>query len=408
MANKKKRTGRTKPQAKNIPSPSAEPRRWQKKQWMILGGSVLGVLVIAAAVLWLVLHGYLTKINYSDGQTAPDVTAAELTEPAGPGSPDAGEEDAGTAVTRTAEDPTAAAGAEGQTAETVPAEPAETEEERKLREAEESLAEITTILLIGSDTRVSGQAGRSDSMMLLTINRKTETISLTSLLRDMYVAIPGRGDRRINSAFSMGGAALLEETVEKNFDVNIDYYATIDFYAFIRAIDALGGIRLDISRDEFYGVNHAISKYNKDLRLPFGTGYLTEYGENVLLDGTQALGYARNRQFKDGDFSRTEHQRHLMTVLYDRVKNAGLSELDALLNAFLPGITTNIPESQMLSWMLLMRKFLNYDLKTWHIPADGSYRETYIGGAAVLTVDLDTNRRVLHDIIHGTAEEPAA
>ena len=408
MATKKK-NGRRPQNKKEVPE---EPvRRWQTRHTLILGGVILGVIVLLIGVGWLILHGYLGKINHSDGRREPDTAQTELADTEAEAEPEAVSE---TLLSEIATDANAASGSAGESSqeEQDAAEQAIDENLRREREAEASVPEITNVLLIGSDTRVSGQAGRSDSMMLLTINRNTETLSLTSLLRDMYVYIPGYGNRRINTAFAMGGEALLKETIEQNFDITIDYYATIDFYAFINAIDAIGGIELDISRDEFWGVNHAISKYNKDLGLPFGDGYLTEYGEGTLLTGKQALGYARNRQFTDGDFSRTAHQRILMRTLYDRVKSAGLSELDALLNAFLPGITTDIPESQMLSWMILERKILNYDLVTAHIPVDGSYRDVFIGGAAVLTLDFDKNIQVLHSIIDGSYQpetaEPAA
>ncbi len=377
--------------------PEKKPRRWTKKHTLRLVGGILGVLLLLAAAGWLILHRYLSKINYSDGVRQPEPAALEAVVPEEPG-PE------GIALPLP----------DGEDEKLADSDPEEIDEAdriidenlRREREAEENTPEITNILLIGSDTRVAGAQGRSDTMLLLTVNRRTETLSLTSLLRDMYVYIPGYGNRRINTAFALGGEALLRETIETNFDIDIDYYATIDFYSFIAAIDALGGVRLDISQQEFYGVNYAIGKYNKDLYLPYGDGYLTEYGEGILLNGKQTLGYVRNRQFTDGDFSRTHHQRLLARTLFAAVQEAGLLKLDALLNAFLPGITTDIPESQMLYWMVLENKILRYELKTGCIPVEGSYRNITVGGANVLSIDFETNRQALHDIIH--AEKPAA
>ncbi len=179
-------------------------------------------------------------------------------------------------------------------------------------------------------------------------------------MRDMYVYVPDYGNTRINNAFARGGASLLIDTIEANFKIEIDYYAAIDFFSFVDAIDAIGGVTVDISYDDFYGVNLAIEKYNKTIGAAYDDGKLTEYGE-VNLTGKQALGYARNRHFPRGDFDRTEHQRILLSAVFEKVKSSDLSQIDGLLNAILPGITTDMPETQVLSWIVLAPTILQYD-----------------------------------------------
>lgn len=239
------------------------------------------------------VHSYLSKINYDDG-SAPPVTGVPL-EP---------EEDE-------SEEP------DSPQHEIDAAEQKIDENLQKEIEAKKNTKDLTNILLIGSDTRYVGQPGRSDTMMLLTINRDEETVSLTSFMRDMYVYVPDYGNTRINNAFARGGAQLLIDTIEANFKIEIDNYAAIDFYSFVDAIEQLAAMTVDISYDDFYGVNLAIEKYNETLGLPYDDGKLTTYGE-INLTGKQALGYARNRHFPRGDFDRTEHQRILMSAIFEK------------------------------------------------------------------------------------------
>ncbi len=350
-----------------------------RKPLMVIG-IIVGVLLVLALAGYLVVHSYLSKINYDDG-SAPPVTGVPL-EP---------EEDE-------SEEP------DSPQHEIDAAEQKIDENLQKEIEAKKNTKDLTNILLIGSDTRYVGQPGRSDTMMLLTINRDEETVSLTSFMRDMYVYVPDYGNTRINNAFARGGAQLLIDTIEANFKIEIDNYAAIDFYSFVDAIDAIGGVTVDISYDDFYGVNLAIEKYNETLGLPYDDGKLTTYGE-INLTGKQALGYARNRHFPRGDFDRTEHQRILMSAIFEKVKASDLTQLDALLDAILPGITTDMTETQILSWIVLAPTILQYDFQTYRIPIDGSYQGVTIGGASMLSIDFDSNIAELHRIIYGEDSE---
>ena len=344
---------------------------------LIILGIVAGVLAALALTGYLVVHSYLSKIQYDDGSTLPvEGVPLEQEEEEEYDGPDSSQEEIDAAEQKIDENL------------------------QKELEARENTEDLTNILLIGSDTRYVGQPGRSDTMLLLTINRDDETISLTSLMRDMYVYVPDYGNTRINNAFARGGAQLLMDTIEANFKIEIDNYAAIDFYSFVDAIDALGGVTIDISYDDFYGVNLAIEKYNTTLGLPYDDGKLTSYGE-INLTGKQALGYARNRHFPLGDFDRTAHQRELLSAVFEKIKQSDLSQLDALLNAILPGITTDMTETQILSWIVLAPTVLQYDFQTYRIPIDGSYQGVTIGGASMLSLDFDANIAELHRIIYG-------
>ena len=168
---------------------------------------------------------------------------------------------------------------------------------------------VVNILLIGSDSRTAGDEGRSDAMILLSISDKTRTIHMTSLLRDMYVDIPGREGNRLNAAYSFGGPELLLETVKQNLGIDVNRYAVVNFQAFANLVDAVNGVDMELTNDEVKWVNAYLNEYNELRGMPIDTDYLdTSLSGTIHLNGPQALAYSRNR-FIGTDFGRTErHQ----------------------------------------------------------------------------------------------------
>ena len=189
---------------------------------------------------------------------------------------------------------------------------------------------VTNILLIGNDSRENGEDGRSDAMILLSISNKTKKIYMTSLLRDMYVEIPGHKDNRLNAAYSYGGAELLMETIEQNFDIHISRYVLVNFEAFANLVDAVGGVDLELTGKEVEYVNGYLVEYNILLGRPEGTDYFDDLsGGMVHLNGPQALAYCRNR-YIGTDFGRTERQRKVLTeVIHKLPKGCLLYTSDA-------------------------------------------------------------------------------
>ena len=122
---------------------------------------------------------------------------------------------------------------------------------------------VVNILLIGSDSRTAGDEGRSDAMILLSISDKTRTIHMTSLLRDMYVDIPGREGNRLNAAYSFGGPELLLETVKQNLGIDVNRYAVVNFQAFANLVDAVNGVDMELTNDEVKWVNAYLNEYNE-------------------------------------------------------------------------------------------------------------------------------------------------
>jgi LCP family protein required for cell wall assembly len=252
--------------------------------------------------------------------------------------------------------------------------------------------DVFNVLLIGSDTRdTSTDGSRSDSMILISINKETKKTVMTSFMRDMYVPIPGHGNNRLNAAFSFGGVNLLLETIQKDFDIKIDQYATVDFYSFINIIDKLGGVNITVSNAEVPVLNQYIAEINGLEKLPANSGALKAGGKNLLLTGKQALGYSRIRYVGDGDFERTERQRTVLTQVLTKLKGQNVFKLNSILNTLMPDITTNLTQGDITSLMLNAVTYMNYPVIQDRIPIDGSYQNATINAMDVLTVDLNKN-----------------
>ena len=245
---------------------------------------------------------------------------------------------------------------------------------------------VVNILLIGQDRREGEEMARSDSMILCTLDRDADSLTMTSFLRDLYVPIPGHGSNRINAAYAYGGMNLLEQTIEENFGITVDGAIEVDFDQFSRIIDLLGGISLQLRQDEADTINRETGS-----TLTEGLQHLT---------GHQALTYSRIRSLDpDGDFSRTGRQRKVMEAIVAKCRGAGPSTLIPLLDQMLPMITTDLRSGQLLLLALeIVPQLSDLQLTSHRIPADGTFSDDTIDGMRVLNADLDAARQLLQDI----------
>lgn len=260
--------------------------------------------------------------------------------------------------------------------------------------------DVFNVLLIGSDTRVQGAAGRSDTMILVSVNKKTRTIVSTSLLRDIYLAIPGCGNDRLNAAYAYGGANLLMKTVNQNFKVKVDRYAAMDFLSFVSLVDQVGGVTLTISGSDVPVLNGYLWEINRLEGSPEGSDYFSS-GGTYLFDGKQALAYVRNRYTGDGDFGRTARQREVLGKVLDKMKGMSLSRLNGLLNSMLPQITTNLSEGELFSLILSLPAYSKYNTQQWSIPEKGTFSYLRIDGKAVLGIQFQKNIADLQRRVYG-------
>lgn len=263
-------------------------------------------------------------------------------------------------------------------------------------------AYVSNVLLIGTDSRdLSQERGRSDSMILASINKKTRELTLTSFLRDSYVYIDDEyGYGKLNAAYSYGGAGLLMDTIESNYGVRIDDYILISFAACANVIDAVGGVKLDLSDEEADAVNEILISEVNELMGDDRNDDLLDGGGEQKLDGKQALSYSRIRYVGNADFERASRQRTVMTQV---LKKAAVNPV-AMARIFvtaLPELSTNLSVGKSYGYTLRAPFLLiGYQLKTQQIPADDTFYGDDVDGESVLRVDCDANRQVLKDTIY--------
>lgn len=255
-----------------------------------------------------------------------------------------------------------------------------------------SQSRITNILLVGADKRESWkEAGRSDSVMILTIDQEHKQLKLTSLMRDLYIPIPGHGENRFNAAYSYGGISLLYQTVAQNFGIKVDGYAIVDFAAFKDVINAIGGVEIELTDAEYTYLTTAYAKTK-------GTVKEVKPGLNNM-NGEQALAYTRIRQDAKGDFGRTQRQRMVLQSIFTKVKAMPIGELLGLAEEILPSITTDLSNQEITSYIMTVLTMGTTEFEQCRIPVDNSYTNQRIDGMAVLVPDMQKNIQELHKFI---------
>lgn len=260
---------------------------------------------------------------------------------------------------------------------------------------------VINILLIGNDSRENGTDGRSDAMILLSVSNRTNTIHMISLLRDMYVEIPGHDGNRLNAAYAYGGPELLMETIEQNFDIHVNRYMLVNFEAFANLVDAVGGVDLELTNDEVQYVNGYLVEYNMLTGRPEGTDYLdTSLSGMIHLNGPQALAYSRNR-YIGTDFARTERQRKVLSSILKELPKAVVTNPRQLAEGLLSNLTTNLTKKECFSLGTQAGSWLAYDMVQTSIPVEGSYRSATIRGMSVLEVDFEQNKEYIREQIYG-------
>ena len=269
--------------------------------------------------------------------------------------------------------------------------------------------DVTNIMLIGSDARTLTQGGRSDTMMLLSINTRAKTIKLISFLRDTSVTIPGRdrnGDGvddydKLAHAYAYGGFDLMAKTYEQNFRLKIDKYILVNFVTFEKVVDAMGGVTIELTERETSQVPKAGIR-----REPVDSGFQrigTKAG-TYELDGYQALQYARIRKI-DSDFNRTGRQRKVIEALLEKAKSMNFGTLNNILNQCLPNVLTNMSGDELIGYALNAGTYKDFTIDTsFHLPADGEYNtmpRLPNGGAVLWLKDPAEAVLELHEFIYG-------
>lgn len=258
----------------------------------------------------------------------------------------------------------------------------------------------TNIALFGVDSRANEltKNTRTDSIIIASINNKTKEVRLASLYRDTYVYIADHGYTKLNHAYAYGGPELALSTINKNFDLNVHDFVTINFSALSNVIDAVGGVDIRIKEDELKWVN----AYAKDVARINGTKAKTIKKPGLhTLSGAQATGYCRVRYTSGGDFTRAKRQRTVLKQLVKKAKSADPITLYKLMDEFLPQIYTSLDTSDILS---LASGIFFYDIDAnFGFPFESA--TPTINGASVVTAEtLSSNVSQLHKKLFGTID----
>lgn len=274
--------------------------------------------------------------------------------------------------------------------------------------------EWMNILLLGVDQRVQGESCRSDTMIICSINTETSEVKLTSLMRDMAVEFDdlgaNNGTYRLNAANYFGGPELTMKTINELLGLNIEKYVMVNFTGFTQICEALGGIEMDITEAEKEQINLNVWSQLQiayengwdESNLTDANGYLgpNDYGENIHLNGRQALAYARIRKI-DSDWERTNRQRKVLVAMMDKMRGTNMLQLLQLGGSLMQYVETNMTLEEIIS---IADKVLNSGLEgaeTMAVPVTDTYvQETRNNQSMFYDVDWTTNAREVQNFIY--------
>lgn len=272
--------------------------------------------------------------------------------------------------------------------------------------------EIINILLVGADKNLDeqdkeGAERRSDSMMIATMDIKHSKLKITSLMRDMYVEVPGYGKNKLNAAYSFGGIKLLYKTIAENFGIKMDGYAEVNFDAFVNIIDQIGGVEATLTESEAKNLNDTNYIKRKKYRN-------VKVGKQTL-NGYQALGYCRIRHGKrqpngqlpgvytasgkGDDYGRTERQRLTIQAILTKVKTMAPGDLLKLAEVVLPNVKTDVSKKEIYAYLMTAVQMGTTKVHQYALPIEGGFTSQTINGQDCLVPDLDANKAALKKFI---------
>jgi len=258
---------------------------------------------------------------------------------------------------------------------------------------------VTNILIIGVDGEaVRGDGdGRSDTILLLSIDWLRGKLKLTSFLRDSWLPMPNGSYNRLNAAFHAGGVPALAQTVSANFSIRIDHYVQLNFTAFEVLVDALGGIAVPVTDAEANFLCRT-TRLGKQIGRESMRQQMEARGA-VKMTGEQALIYSRIRKL-DNDFNRTQRQRKVFGIIASKALRSPVSLLFNISKA-LPYIKTDMSRARIAAFAAAAPLYLAFKIEEHYVPSDGSWQSANRGGASVITLDIARNTKELREFIYG-------
>ena len=264
-------------------------------------------------------------------------------------------------------------------------------------QAQESLSGYRNIALFAVDSRDDNleKGNRSDGIIIASINNNTKEIKLISVYRDTYVQIEGHGLDKITHAYSYGSAPLAVKTLNTNLDLNITEFATVNFDAVAEAVDALGGVTINIeSQSE---LNYLNSYIDETARVTGKSNAKVTSTGKQNLNGVQAVAYARIRYTAGGDYKRTERMRTVLEAMLTKLKTKNISEINNFVDTILPEVYTNITAGDIFGLVPSLMDYKVVESIGWPYETKGITLDRWYG----VPVTLESNVKQLHQEAFG-------
>lgn len=251
---------------------------------------------------------------------------------------------------------------------------------------------ILNVALFGVDSRDHNNTGRSDAIIIATVDTKHDKLKLTSLMRDSYVDVDGHGMTKLNHAYSYGGPTLALKTINENFGLNIKDYVTVNFDSLAEIINHLGGVTIDVKPYEVADINNACDSN--------GNKFPPVHAGNQVLNGEQAVAYARIRYEGNGDYERTERQRNILDALVNKLSSLKPSEYPDIVNKLLPYVETNLTPSKIIKVATSVAKTGIPPLENMRFPLDGYCKGEMMDGTWYLIFDQAKTKEQIQNYIY--------
>lgn len=271
---------------------------------------------------------------------------------------------------------------------------------------------IYNLAFFGVDSREGelGKGNRSDTIMICSVDMDKHEIRLISIYRDTYLNVGNDTYRKCNTAYALGGPEQAISMINMNTDMYVSDYVTVGFEGLMKAVDALGGVEIDVTQEEISHLNNyqismvGTSEDGKHFEATPGEDYIpvTEPGKQIL-NGLQATAYCRIRYIGD-DFARAERQRTLLTAMLEKAKTASLGNLTEAVNVVMPNVRTSVDLEDIFAMLGMIG---DYEVTVSDgFPFSGMRNGGTIGseGMCIVPVSLEDNVRKLHELLFAEEE----
>lgn len=254
---------------------------------------------------------------------------------------------------------------------------------------EKEYKEWENILLLGGDSRSTDAYERTDSMIIISINRDESLVKMTSIMRDTWVKIPGRKKNKINAANVFGGPELAVKTVNQNFGTDIEDYVIVNMSDMATIINLMGGIDIEITDSEKDQIN---SNDNGGVQI--------DSAGMVHLNGEQAVTYSRIR-YIDSDYKRVMRQQHVLLAMADKAQNMEVEELTAIAADVKDIVISSLDKGELEDLAMAFMVMDVADVEQFRIPADNTFESGTFDGVWCIRPNLEKNQALLREFIYG-------